>query len=146
MNNIFIDNFLIKVVVLAASMFILCTVNEPRKTENIEDKVKAINEVRYGDSIVLYWDEPDYNRDSIDFYEIFYIDSNDTEWKLLKTNIVPVQNPKVTIYRTDLVSSDSVFYFSVQYKTKSGRKSTVHYSSDSNASPPGGWRLIWRTN
>ena len=101
-------------------------------------------EVRNFDSVILYWNAPPYDPDSVKYYELFLRTLADTNWTRIKTNIPPAKNPEAIIYRDSIASKDSLFYFSVGYVTVNNITSEIHYSSDSTAVPHGGWFLLWK--
>jgi hypothetical protein len=101
-------------------------------------------EVRSGKSNVIYWSAPEPSTDSVKYYELYYHGEQTSGWTLLKGNIPPATNPEVTVQRDSLPAADSVFFFSVKYYTKSGASSSLHSSTDSTASPAGGWFMFWK--
>lgn len=101
-------------------------------------------EIREADSVVFFWEAPQWDPDSVQYYQIFYQSVNGTSWSLLKDSVAPMANPEIAIYRTEIPSSDSLFVFSVRYVTASGALSPLHFSADSTAIPAGGWFMFWK--
>jgi len=112
------------------------------KTANIVDTYHM--EVRTADSIVLLWNPPPLIFDTVLFYQLYYKElESDSEWELCKDSISASESPTTTVYRNNIRSTATEFYFSISYITKKGRKSEVHYSTDKTASPRTGWFLKW---
>ena len=100
-------------------------------------------EKRDSDSIIVFWNVPPMDSGMVQNYTLFYHTSQDTAWSNLKGNIPPSPNPEVVIYRNEIPSTDSIFFFSIQYVSVEGMSSDLHHSTDSTATPPGGWLLLW---
>lgn len=96
------------------------------------------------DSVTICWDPPSVeSNETIDYYDLFYFTEPGSKPKLLKS-VVASDSSSVIIYRRELPLTDSIFYFCVQSITKSGLKSDIHFSSDPEAVPDGGWILLWK--
>ena len=101
------------------------------------------------DSITICWDPPE--KDTAYYYELGYWTPKQTQWtptpanwKIINDSIPAVGSPKFTVYRKDLDSKDSIFYFAVRTVTKDGMKSKFHSSADSTALPVC-WFVLWKT-
>ena len=108
-----------------------------------KDAVKNI-EIRMADSIFLYWDAPLDFPDSVDHYELFYRTDRDSGWTILKRNIQASKELNAVVRRNEVAALDSFFYFGVRSVAKNGVKSDFHFSSDTDAVPTGGWKLLWK--
>jgi len=126
------------------SMICLCgSAKEIRTIPIVQNDTNLFREIRDADSVIIYWNAAPTSSDSVKFYELSYRTPTQTSWTLLKTNIPPAPSTEVVVYRTDVTSADSVFYFNIQYETVSGQRSAAHYTSDPDANL-GGWILIWK--
>jgi hypothetical protein len=116
---------------------------ESFQVSNINTENTPVMEYNERDSIVLCWDTPPEEADSISSYEVFYHTKDDQQYTLLKSFSTSA-NPKLVIRRIDLPIKDTIFYFHIRSVLKSGFISDFHNSSDTNALPQGGWYLLWR--
>ena len=118
-----------------------CTKTEqvPATASTLEDEIVITVE---SDSVVIRWDDPSVDADSVTSYELYYHTVADKAWKLLRDKIPVTRPAQVKIYRNEIVSSDSIFYFGTVSVAKNGKKSDIHSSQDSSAEPPD-WVLHW---
>jgi len=122
----------------------LCgSAKEIRTIQVITDDTKLYREIRDADSVVISWDAPSVI-DSVHHFELLYRSRSDTGWSVLRSNITNLVKPEAVIYRNQINSSDSIFYFGVRSVSNSGFKSILHSSEDFDAAPSGGWILIWK--
>lgn len=91
----------------------------------------------------LCWAPPEKNADSVASYDVGYHTENSTNWIVLKSNIEAGSAPRTVINRSDLSSTDSIFFFAVRSVMKNGAKTDYHTSLDSTANPPD-WYLKWK--
>jgi hypothetical protein len=132
------------IISLTIGVFLLCAPAIERRIMQTVLPSKALySEVDEADSVKISWDPPPDVNDTAAYYELFYRPVSDSSLILYKSNIGLI-NPKAVIYRKDILSKDSVFYFAVRYVTGDGLKSDFHFSSDSTAQPVGGWYLFWK--
>jgi hypothetical protein len=145
MNRLLIRTESLIMISLFLMMLLFSWCSQTENSDIIKNKKaeSAYPFVKRGDSIVVYWNSPSDNRDSVDYYELFYRTAKDSGWTSLKENIPSVDSPKVTVYRSDIDSKDSIFYFAVRFVAKNGMKSSFHFCYDSTASPPN-WFVLWK--
>ena len=87
------------------------------KTANIVDTYHM--EVRTADSIVLLWNPPPLIFDTVLFYQLYYKElESDSEWELCKDSISASESPTTTVYRNNIRSTATEFYFSISYITR----------------------------
>jgi len=132
------------VLTIGIPLFINMCGNPPK--DSYYDKGTAPDEmymrVNNKDSITFFWDAVYNYFDTIQYYEVFYHGTSDTNWQLLKSHIPVSNNPKTIIYRNEILSDDSILYFGVRCVTMEGIASDLHSCTESTASPPK-WVLIW---
>ena len=126
-----------------AVLFMLCATAVEKRSIQLLDTGKSIyREVEESDSMTIQWVapyfEPGYKR-----FELLFHSQMDTTWIPIDTAIVPSDSPQVVVHRNSIQSNDSVFYFGIRSVDKNNAKSDIHSTSDSSASPPGGWILFW---
>lgn len=99
------------------------------------------------DSVVICWNPPAENADSVDYYELGYRTSTPSTWTVIKGNIPVVGSPSTTVFRSDVDPTDSTFHFAVRSVAKNGIKSAFHSSFDPTAGgvgdDMGAWHLYW---
>lgn len=139
------QNYRKAVVLIIASLahlFVLCgNSDQKRPIDEIKEYGLGL-EVKEGDSVVLCWDPPQYDLDTVAYYELYYYtDGNDSG--LIRTRIPPAAKPEIVVYRRDLPSTNTVLYFGIRYITGEGIVSNFNYSTDSTLNPSGGWRMVW---
>lgn len=131
--------------VVTPALFVLCTqAIEKRTLETVQPGATNYMEVRNADSVVFSWDAPPWDPDTVQYYELFYKTIRDTTLTLLKSSIPPTAKPEIVVHRSEIPSTDSLFYMAVVYITGDGIISALHFSSDSITVPPGGWFLFWK--
>jgi hypothetical protein len=131
--------------VLKYCSFIICLILCCNSATNVKINIlknttKYYVEMRNADTVIIYWDNG--NSDTTQSYELFYKTFSDSIFTLLKSNIPYAKNPQIVIRKSDIHSSDSVFYFAIRAVYSYG-KSAFHYSFDSTTVPAGGWFLLW---
>lgn len=112
------------------------------KTKILKNNTTYYTEIRSADSVVIYWSNGGAPIDTT-YYELFYKTVSILNYALLKDSIPFTQNPVVTIYRSELPSADSIFYFAIRSINKYG-VSPFHFSTDTTAIPETGWFLLWK--
>jgi hypothetical protein len=95
------------------------------------------------DSMVVSWDPPDVQKDSILNYELEYKSSRQSSWTVIKSAIPAADSPHVVVHRNEVDPSDSIFLFAVRTVAKTGLKSDFHASTEANAEPPN-WYVLWK--
>lgn len=133
------SNFI--VCIISGIILIGCTETENAKSSNIG--ISNEYPIHFeGEALSLCWDPPLNNSDSVSSYEVYYHSGKSSSWIILKQNIAAGVIPSVIINRTEIDSTDSIFYFAVRSVMKDGTKSDYHQSMDSTAIPPY-WCLKW---
>lgn len=120
--------------------FLFCSKTENMKSVSkidVDSTFLIISEV---DSIKIGWNDTAKSADSVSYYELYVRSQSMSSWQLLKNNITDSQ---VLLYRKEIVSTDSVFFFGIRSVAKNGKRSTIHTSSDRNASPSE-WAVLWK--
>ncbi|MBN1133403.1 MAG: fibronectin type III domain-containing protein [Methanosarcinaceae archaeon] len=125
--------------------FSQCTQIDNNRKVEVTPSSGAFMEIITTDSIVICWDPPSENIDSVDHYELYLKTSGQTNWLIFKQNIPANNSPCITVYRSEIPETDSLFYFAVCSVALNGLKSDFHSSSDSTASPPQ-WYVLWKNN
>lgn len=139
-NNLAI---LVSVVILSVS----CSktdLSQTRKTQTVLKNSDAnFQNTITSDSMVICWDPPTQDSDSVFYYDLGYRTLKQSEWTIVKFNIPATDSPQITLYRNELSSNDSIFYFAVRTIAKNGLKSEFHSSADSTALPTD-WFVLWK--
>ncbi len=145
MKTIFLQGYF-KILIAGTFVIILaCTSPQDHRNPALTNSISKTYtmEVRKTDSVTIYWNAPPWDPDTVQYYELFYHPSKDTNWTLLKNNIPPSINPQAVVHRSEISATDSLFYFGVKYMSADGIESSIHASIDTNANPPGGWFMLW---
>jgi hypothetical protein len=130
--------------VVLACCVLQCSQLETSSLMKNNSPKKEILNCHIADSIVIAWDKPSNYPDSVAYYELFYRTSKETTgWTMAKREISATEAPKVTVHRSDVDSSDTVYFFAVRSVGKNGLKSDFHSSADSMANPPF-WCVLWK--
>jgi len=125
-------------------MILCCNQAKDRSSNTTINSKYLHQEIRSDKNIILQWERPAYDSDTVKYYQLLFKENEpDSSWKMLKDSIPPAITPSVTVNRIELKTTSKAFLFRVQYITNSGLISEPHYSSDSTASPIGGWFLLW---
>ena len=95
------------------------------------------------DSIIVRWDKPRDATQTVNGYELLYRVHGNGAWTTLKNQVAAKDSPWVVVYRSDIISSDSLFDFAVRALFQSGDQSQMNSSIDSLSSPSGGWFVKW---
>lgn len=123
-------------------LFFMCS-TESSKDKKTKSYTRNFPELTIRDSAFISWDPPLMFFDSIQYYELFYRLEHDSGWTMLKREIPLADTPKVLIYRTELPSEDSIFFFAVRSVSTEGMKSDFHFCTDTTALPKEGWYVLW---
>jgi len=124
-------------------LFLIGCSTESTKNQGARAYTRNFAELENKDSAYVSWDPPQMYFDSVQYYELFYRPESDSGWTMLKSEVPLADTPKVLIYRTDLPSEDSIFYFAVRSVSTEGMKSDFHFCTDSTALPKEGWYVLW---
>jgi len=128
-------------VLIGASLFLCST------TEKISDEVSIATAKEYvfnvvGDTATFSWKAP--KNDSVNFFQLYYRTESDPVWNKIPTKMdIPYsKEPKVKVGRSEIASPDSILYIGLVSVFNNGKKSLLHKSMDSTATPPN-WALRW---
>lgn len=127
--------------VTLAVFLINCTQTENGGIENTTADPLFLNNIT-ADSIILAWDPPVEQADSVASYELGYRTTDQTTWTILKSTIPVSDSPSIVIHRNELMATDSIFYFAARSIALNGLQSDFHASTDADADPPG-WCVRW---
>ena len=77
-------------------------------------------------------------------FRLYYRELGATEWRRL-TDVPGGRPPTFLVDARSILGSRSSgrFEFGVATVSVSGRESTIHASTDYDATPPGGWHVVW---
>jgi hypothetical protein len=137
-----------KIIIIGMALFhLFCSPSptEKRDVTIINTANLPYMERREADSITIFWEPPVTSNDSM-YYQLYYTLNPNTTWTLIKDRIPASKEPSAVVYRKDIASKDSIFYFSVRSVISSSEQSDFHYSTDATATPAGGWFLLWKVN
>ena len=93
------------------------------------------------DSIVITWEAPTEDPDSVEYYELGYQPIGSGVWTTLKSDISPTER-RITVFRSELQSDSSAFFIAVRSVSLDGSTSAWNTSADLDASPPN-WYVVW---
>lgn len=127
------------------SIMLFCSNSSDKNAEDNTDINKRYYNLIEKDSITIYWDAVSNFFDTVQYYEVFYKTESEEEWHPVKMNAPVSDSPNVIVYRNDLESNDSIFFFGVRSVTIEGVRSDIHSCTDSTAYPSN-WGLFGRIN
>ena len=135
---------LILVATVGMVIFFHCGKTDPQ--EDFQQNIISMQlpTVSENDSVIIAWEPPDEQPDSIACYELYYHTPDDSSFRMVKRNIPATAKPHVTVFRHEVDSTDSIFHFAVRSVGKTGFKSGFHFSTDSTAAPKQGWYHYWK--
>jgi hypothetical protein len=125
------------------TLLALCTTAVEKRNIPLLDNSKSLcMEPTKDDSITVQWNAPHFGP-GYKRFELLFCTQTDATWIPIDTAIAPADSPLVVVPRKSIQSNDSILYLGVRLVDKNGMKSDIHASSDSTASPAGGWLLFW---
>lgn len=123
--------------------FLQCGQPIEKHSYSLHDHKTPFMEVPDSDTVMLAWDPPLSHSDSVGSYELWYRTDHSAAFSF-HMHIPATDSPFVVLHRDSFPETDSVFFFRVRSVMKSGQKSNYHFTTDTNASPGGGWFLLWK--
>ena len=100
---------------------------------------EPVQKISTAESITLEWDPPLVDI-YVDSYRIYYRKNDSSYWVLLD-EITACENPRYTVYHSDL--GNGFYDFAVSSLNKERQSSILHTSRDQNADPINGWSVFW---